>query len=154
MNKALASFVFTGETLFNRKDAPVAEEEVKPSAPPPKKIPVKNTLVLVDFLPDTDRDLLAKIMASVGISLDDMEIVEQQQFPEYDLPALQPGTRVLAFGEFSEVLQLAEKPAKYRPATYAGKKILLADPLSLIGQNLANEKRNLWNALKEIYGLS
>lgn len=130
------------------------EEEAKPSAPPPKKIPGKSTLVLVDFLPDADRDFLAKVMASVGVSLTDMEILEQQQFPEYDLLALQQGTRIVAFGDFSEVLQLSAKPPKYRPATHGDSKILLADTLSVIGQNLTNEKRNLWNALKEIYGLS
>ncbi|MBX2952656.1 MAG: hypothetical protein KF870_09125 [Leadbetterella sp.] len=155
MNKALASFIFTGETLFNRQDTPVIEE-AKPSSPPPpsKKIPAKSTLVLVDFLPEADRDFLTKIMASVGVALPDMEILEQQRFPEYDLPALPPGMRILAFGDFSQVLQLTEKPPKYRPAAHAGSKILLADTLSVIGQNLTNEKRNLWNALKEIYGLS
>lgn len=152
MNRALASFIFTGETLFNRKETPVVEE-AKPPVLPIKKVPAKSTLVLVDFLPDTDREFLAKIMASVGVSLHDMEILEQQQFPEYDLTALQQVTRVIAFGDFSEVLQMAGKPAKYRPDAHAGKKILMADTLTVIGQNPANEKRNLWNALKEMFGL-
>lgn len=153
MNRALASFIFTGETLFNRKDTP-AVEEAKPPVLPTKKVPAKSALVLVDFLPDTDREFLAKIMASVGVSLHDMEILEQRQFPEYDLTALQQVDRVVVFGDFSEVLQLTGKPVKYRPDAHAGKKILMADTLGVIGQNLTNEKRNLWNALKEMFGLS
>ncbi len=153
MNRALASFIFTGETLFNRKDTPVVEE-AKPTALPAKKVPAKSTLVLADFLPDTDREFLAKIMASVGVSPHDMEILEQQQFPEYDLTDLQQVEQIVIFGNFSEVLQFAEKPAKYHPGAHAGKKILLTDTLTVIGQNLTNEKRNLWNALKEMFGLS
>ncbi|MCD8538608.1 MAG: hypothetical protein LRY55_01765 [Leadbetterella sp.] len=37
MNKALASFVFTGETLFNRKDDAPAKEEAGPPLAPAKK---------------------------------------------------------------------------------------------------------------------
>lgn len=151
MNRALASFVFTGETLFN---LPLPAKEAKPPVPALKKIPAKSTLVLVDFLPDTDREFLTKIMASVGVSLQDMEILAQQHFPEYDLLNLQQVTRIVTFGDFSEVLQLAGKPAKYSPEMHTGKKILLADSLSAVSQNLTNEKRNLWNALKEMFGLS
>ncbi|MCD8538609.1 MAG: hypothetical protein LRY55_01770 [Leadbetterella sp.] len=93
-------------------------------------------------------------MASVGVSLEDMEILMQQQFPEYDLAALQQVKQVVTFGDFSEVLSLAGKPVKYHPGEDDGTKILMADPLGIIAQNLAGEKRNLWNALKEMFGLS
>lgn len=152
MNRSLASFVFTGETLFNIK-GPVVAKEVKLPVLPPKKVPSKNTLVLVDFLPDTDREFLTKIMASAGVSSEGMEILVQQQFPEYDLLALQHVAKIIVFGDFSEVLQLSAKPVKYSPVTHAGAKILMADTLAAVGQNLASEKRNLWNALKEMYGL-
>lgn len=152
MNRSLASFVFTGETLFNIK-GPVTAKEAKLPVLPPKKVLSKNTLVLVDFLPDTDREFLTKIMGSAGVSPEDMEILVQQQFPEYDLLALQQVTKIIAFGDFSEVLQLSGKTVKYSPVTHAGAKILIADALTAVGQNLAGEKRNLWNALKEMYGL-
>ncbi|WP_367914464.1 hypothetical protein [Leadbetterella sp. DM7] len=153
MNRALASFVFTGETLFNLK-GPVAAEEAKPPVLPPRKNPEKRTLILVDFLPDADRELLTRIMASVGVTPDDIEVLHQQQFPEYDLQTLGRVEQVITFGDFSEVLQWTEKPVKYRLAAHAGKKILLADPLTMVGRNLAGEKRNLWAALKEMFGLS
>lgn len=154
MNRSLASFVFTGETLFHIKGPVAAKEAKTPAAAPPKKIPAAGTLVLVDFLPDTDREFLTKIMASAGVVSADMEIIVQQQFPEYDLLALQQVTRVITFGDFAKVLQLAGKPVKYSPETHDGKKILIADTLTAIGRNLTNEKRNLWNALKEMFGLS
>ncbi len=147
MNRDLASFVFTGETLFH---LPV--EEAKP--PAPKKIPAKSTLVLVDVLADTEREFLEKVMASVGVAAPDMEILVRKQFPEYDLSALEKVSRIVAFGDFSEVLHTAEKPAKYTPALHSNKKFLVADPLNTVSLNLANEKRNLWMALKEMFGLS
>lgn len=154
MNRSLASFVFTGETLFHIKGTVAAKEAKAPAMAPPKKIPAGSVLILVDFLPDTDREFLTKIMASAGVSSGEMEIIVQQQFPEYDLAALQQVTKVITFGDFAEVLQLAGKPAKYSLVTHAGKKILIADTLTAIGQNLTNEKRSLWNALKEMFGLS
>lgn len=151
MNRALASFVFTGETLFDIRESLEEKQEVKPPVIPPKKNPEKSTLILVDFLPDSDRDFLARIMTSVGVSLSDAEILVQQEFPGYDLLALQKVEKLIAFGDFAGVLQLDAKPAKYSPATHNGRKVLMADTLSAIGQNLANEKRSLWNALKEMF---
>lgn len=153
MNRALASFVFTGETLYDIRE-PLAAEEAKLPVPSPGKIPSKSTLVLVDSLSDTGREFLAKIMASVGASLQDMEIITGREFPEYDLSALQQVERVIVFGDFAGVIQRTDKPEKYRLATSDDKKFLVADTLTVIGQNLANEKRNLWNALKEMFGLS
>lgn len=153
MNRALASFVFTGETLYDIREAPAAEEAKLP-VPLPGKIPAKSTLVLVDTLSDTGREFLARIMASVGTSMQDMEIIVERAFPEYDLSALQQVERVIVFGDFAGVIQPADNSEKYHPATSGGKKILVADTLTVIGQNLANEKRNLWNALKEMFGLS
>ncbi len=146
MNRNLASFVFTGETLFR---LPV--EEAKP--PAPKKIVGKSTLVLVDVLGDTDREFLEKVMASVGVAAPDMEILVRKQLPEYDLSALEKVTRIVAFGDFLEILHPAEKLTKYTPVLYSGQKILVADPLNTVSLNRANEKRNLWMALKEMFGL-
>lgn len=153
MNRALASFVFTGETLYAIGE-PLAAQEAKLPLSPSRKIPSKTTLVLADSLSDTGQELLVKIMGSVGASLSDMEVIEEKKFPEYDLSALEQVKRIIIFGHFAEAILAVEKPEKYRAATADGKKILVADTLTVIGQNQANEKRNLWNALKEMFGLS
>ena len=146
MNRALASFVFTGETLFNLGNA----AEDTGAAPSPPKIP--GTLILVDE--DPDRDFLVKILASVGIADEDMEILPSAQFPGYDPSALHQVERIIAFGDISAPPLLANTGEKYRPVMLEGKKILRADSLRSISLNRANEKRNLWNALKEMFGVS
>ena len=148
MNRALASFVFTGETLYNLQ---AAADDVKPPEPATRKTPVKGTLVLTETLEEADNDLLLKIMGAVNLTFNDMDIVVRARLSEYDLSVLHPVSRVVLFGDFAQTLHLSANPAKYLPIRHNGKTILPADPLNIIGLNAANEKRKLWTALKEMF---
>jgi hypothetical protein len=161
MNKSLASFVFSGETLFclpneqsslpmtsEAKVLPKQEETIQ------KKVLQKRTLVLVSSLAATEKEFLLKVMASVNIQESDMDILTEAEFKDFDLTNISKSKEIISFGEFLKHISISVNSPKYQTQQLENRKILVADSLLIVGQNLANEKRNLWIALKNMYGLS
>jgi hypothetical protein len=160
MNKSLASFVFSGETLFclpnEQSSLPTSEAKVLPKQEETiqKKVLQKRTLVLVSSLPATEKEFLLKVMASVNIQESDMDILTEAEFKDYDLTNISKSKEIISFGELLKYLNISVSPSKYQTQQLENRKILVADSLLIVGQNLTNEKRNLWIALKNMYGLS
>ncbi len=146
MNKALASFLFSEEQLFHLKEESPAT--VQPQAPPPvqEKVPCGRTVVLLPHRNEVD--FLSKIMAAVGISMNEVQMMVGDEWKNYDM---KPAQYLINFQE--NFPSLANAP-KYETLTRGSRKVLVGDPLEKIQQNQANEKRLLWNALKEMFGLS
>ena len=162
MNKSLASFVFSGETLFclpneqssvpitnEAKFLPIQEKEEIPT----KKELQRRTLVLVSSLATTEKEFLLNVMASVNIQESDIDIVTEAEFKDFDFTNISKSQEIISFGEFHKYLKNTVKSPKYQTVQLENKKVLVADSLETVGQNLANEKRNLWVALKSMYGL-
>ena len=162
MNKSLASFVFSGETLFclpneqssvpitnEAKFLPIQEKEEIPT----KKELQRRTLVLVSSLATTEKEFLLKVMASVNIQESDMDIVTEAEFKDFDFTNISKSQEIISFGEFLKHLNISVNSPKYQTIPLENKKVLVADSLETVGQNLANEKMNLWVALKSMYGL-
>lgn len=154
MNKQLAAYLFSDETLYykttvepkrdsNLQVAAVAKETVKP------KITLdSNTLVLVDTLDEAQKAFLLKILASVKLSADKVSIVLESKADEYNLTTVK---NVISFGDFSKKAGFKSNIHKYSHAIIDHKKILVADLLSTINTNNSDEKRLLWNALKQMF---
>ena len=158
MNKAVASFLFTGETLFNLKDEnvePAIKEAVKvenkQAEPVKKKAIVNQNLLVVEFLTVEYKELLDKILASVKVESKDVEIIEQKNFSEYDFSDLKLCKRAISFGDFPELNELFQTTDKYKIKVNHQKQILVVDTLNLISENRNNEKRTLWESLKEMF---
>ena len=97
-----------------------------------------------DLYPSSDKILLSKILTSVKIDMDAVQMVVQ---PSVDLKSLQvySPARVLIFG--SEINQ----DVPYYQATPAqGFIAIRADDLSLLDDQ---KKKNLWIALRQMFGL-
>lgn len=138
MNKALASFLFSGDQLFHIKEMTTVQ--------PAGKAPCGRTVVLLPHR--KDEDFLSKIMASVGVHMHDLQLMVGEEWKNFDM---KPAQYLINFQENFPGLEAAKK---YETITRSGKKILVADPLEKIQLNQANEKRLLWNALKEMFGQS
>ncbi len=170
MNKSLASFVFSGETLFclPNEQSSVQADEAKVSAilgtekveepiktaPLRKKELKRRTLILVSSLENPEKEFLLKIMASVNIQETDIDIVTQAEFDYFNLTDLTQCREIISFGDFLQTINITFSSPLYQVQTQQNKKVLLADSLAVVSANSANEKRNLWGALKNMYGLS
>lgn len=155
MNKALASFIFSGETLFNLKEneAVKAKIETTPEQSNPvkeiqKKLIVKPTLILVDTITEETRALLEKIMSSVNVQMADTELIKKEDFSPLDFSNTK---NIVFFGNVAQSAGIQSPTEKYQVQSLQNKKILAADSLEVISQNLTNEKRSLWASLKLMY---
>lgn len=149
MNKAMASLIFGKEMLFKieghstqpaeDKTEQVEEKEVQKVT----KIAVnKPTLIISQTLNSVTKKLLENILNSVDKNIDGVHLTENFDLTLYDLNQVK---EIILFG-------LSEKPGssrkKYSWYEKNEKHILFADSLEVINNNLNNEKRLLWNALK------
>lgn len=157
MNRALASFIFSGETLFNLKENEKTKPEVTAEQVGPnkevvpiieKKLIVKSTLILVDTITEETRLLLEKIMSSVNVQMTDTELIKKEDFLPFDLSRT---SNIILFGDVAQAANIPQPSVKYQIQSLQNKKVLAADPLEVISQNLTNEKRSLWTALKLMY---
>lgn len=157
MNKSLASFVFSGETLFNLEDdlgsssIVLKKKLADSSAAPTLKVLSKKVLVLAESLSTEDQEFLEKVLGSVNILPDLIDLVNHQNISEYDVWSNQNCTHILIFGALLHNLAPSQVLTKYEVTLHANKKILWADALPVISKNLKNEKRILWTALKSIF---
>lgn len=93
---------------------------------------------------EEEKNLLQKILASVNVDLNAVHIISQ---PKLALPSLLPFSpaKVLVFGsETDEAIGL------YQPTPAQGFIVIRADDLTQMEEG---KKKNLWIALKQIFGL-
>ncbi|UBM57198.1 hypothetical protein LAG90_10235 [Marinilongibacter aquaticus] len=173
MNKALAQYLFFNETLYQFDDTKAeqfVEEKTEPVVSPAQSKPVKESLppeskpeftmatkqlVVVHTFSDTEKEFLGKVLGALNLSLSKVDLFIREQHPETafkDLIYQYAVQGILFFGtesggHFLERLKLQ----KYQIQTLKGVKFLLTDNLKQIGENKANEKRLLWEALQAFY---
>jgi hypothetical protein len=110
------------------------------------RIPVAVTVVLSrpwHKILDDEKALLAKILGSVRLSLDAVQIQFQPQISLQAVQKLNSG-KVLLFGP------AVEGVSDYQPLNVDGTVIIRADDL---GQLDDLRKKNLWLGLKQMFGL-
>lgn len=162
MNSSLASFIFSGETLFHLKEEGISvvkealfeEEKPKIEEERPKKTTFsKETVILSTSISQEEKDLLEKIMLAVNISLNDVEIINDTDFHKFDFLDLGLCKQIISFGNFSNLEILKNTAPKYQVFQARTHKSLTVDPLSIVSSNQNNEKRLLWTSLKSLYGV-
>lgn len=93
---------------------------------------------------EDERTVLSKMLAAVKLSLSSVQIMVQKDFSVDDLAPLAP-TKVLAFGA-----SLKSSDKLYEHLTVGGVSVIVADAIN----NLDDlKKKNLWIALKKMFGL-
>ena len=95
-------------------------------------------------IPEEQKALLAKILSSVRVSMGSVRIVELKAVSAESLQAFAP-EKVLVFGA---PVEQAIKP--YEKTSLDGMNIIWADDLSQLDDV---KKKNLWGALKQMFGL-
>lgn len=113
----------------------------------------KGVLILVysandEFLPGDEDELLRKILASVGLTYEDVVIVNSNgiNFEEVSLPTF---SIMISFG-VPRLPIFASEFKKYSLSKHEDIQCLVADDLSSIAQNI-ELKTSLWNALKGMF---
>jgi hypothetical protein len=134
----------------------IAKEPEEIIAALPNKIiqtPAKmvDLVVIVRTYDDELKQFLAKILTAIGRSIDDIQIIDLDGLAKTNIKAVIESTNaVFSFGvPFTSLGFKADLPA-YVLKMAREKHYLYADDLQTIQSNANNEKRNLWDALKNI----
>ncbi len=143
MNVAAAKFLFSSEILFQIKEIEEVVSTVVSVSAPEKKTFSKRVVLVVDKYSKENVDFALKVLLSVKVLEPEIEIVEVSQAEVYDFSSAK---MLLAFGCSVPGIDLN---TKYQ----ANKNVLFADTLGLIQTNPNGEKRKLWEALKEMFGV-
>jgi hypothetical protein len=108
-------------------------------------------VVIVRTYDDELKQFLAKILTAIGRSIDDIQIIDLDGLAKTNIKAVIESTNaVFSFGvPFTSLGFKADLPA-YVLKMAREKHYLYADDLQTIQANANNEKRNLWDALKNI----
>lgn len=106
------------------------------------------TLIIIDkpweLVRDDERNLLAKILGSVKLSLSAVQIVHRGDLDASDLAVYNP-TRIISFG-----VKVSPVQKEYEYVPVDGHHILVADSLGALDDA---RKKNLWLALRQMFGL-
>ena len=169
MNKYLAGYIFGQETLFNiQAERSVFDNEsamTEPSAVvspkvvqsiEPQKTPVstKKLVLVVNSISDTERELLSKILLAAKQNLETAEIIDMTKNSIPKLSDYPLARKVISFGVAMSKLGNSRLLFPYQTQVDANNvKYLLVDELNAIEANLKDEKKLLWVALKQFYGI-
>ncbi len=176
MTLNLANYLFSTETLYknvvseNPKLAeaqPVVEQKAVVQEPviapvPPKEvakpaIPTfkfrNQVLILTDTISDSEKALLVKILGAIGLTLEQVDLVELSKVQGLDYQAFlsQNVTRkFVSFGVGLGKINWNILLNIYQPKNVAGVDFLLSDELRVLDTNL-DLKKTLWSALKMMF---
>jgi hypothetical protein len=176
MTSNLANYLYSNEILYKNvavgiPKVAVIESVVEPkvvvqepiSAPIMPKEVVKLTtptlilkhkvLVLTESISENEKVFLAKILNAVGLSLDNIDLIElnKVQRIDYQLFIAQNVTKkFISFGVGLGKLNWDVLLNLYQNKNVAGIDYLLSDELRIVEANL-NLKKNLWAALKSLF---
>jgi hypothetical protein len=177
MNANLANYLFEKETLYRTGGVPhvlveaetvaenvVAEKQVvqekitapkeeiaKPSRP---TLTLKHkVLVLTEAISESEKAFLAKILTAVGLSLDQIDLVELSKIQtiDYQLFIMQNKTKkFISFGVGLGKLDWNILLNLYQIKNVVGVDFLLSDELRIVEADLTLKKA-LWTSLKQMF---
>lgn len=177
MTPNLANYLFNKETLYRNvvseipklaEAKPVVEQKTLVQEPNPSPIsPTEvakpaiptfkyrnKVLILTDTISDSEKALLVKILGAVGLTLDQVDLVELSKVQGLDYQAFlsQNVTRkFVSFGVGLGKINWNILLNIYQPKNVAGVDFLLSDELRVLDTNL-DLKKTLWGALKAMFG--
>jgi DNA polymerase III psi subunit len=176
MDSRLANYLFNKETLYKNAiieasqatiKEPIAETkatvQAQNFAPTPQNEVVKPTvptykfkhkvLILTDTISEDEKALLSKILAAIGLTIEQVDLVElsKVQVLDYQSFIMQNVTRkVVSFGVGLGKLNWSILLNIYQPKNVSGIDFLLSDELRVLDSNL-DLKKTLWVALKTMF---
>jgi hypothetical protein len=167
MNKILAAYLFSNETLFVQDTKSVStlnkdlHSEIKLETkdeldPTPIKNTTKINWVFINNPDSAQLQLLEKILSSVKLNLKDVELVDVSKNNFKELISSLSNSKnlvILSFGVAMSKLSLEFLLFPYQTKEINGNKFLLVDDLLTINNNQKDEKKLLWVSLKEMFGL-
>lgn len=177
MTSNLANYLFSKETLYKNIVSEVSKAtELKPgvvqnaivqepvSAPIPPKEVIKppiptfkfrnQVLILTDTISETEKALLAKILGAIGLTLDQVDLVELSKVQTLDYQSFLSQNVTKKFVSFGVGLGKINWNILlniYQPKNIAGVDFLLSDELRVLEAD-RNLKQTLWGALKAMFG--
>ena len=171
MNKYLAGYIFGQETLFNIQTkgsvvhnesviteplaAAIASPKVTEIIEPQKStVSSKKLVLVVNSMSDSERELLSKILLAAKQNLETAEIIDMTNSSIPKLSDYPLAKEVISFGVAMSKLGNSRLLFPYQTQVDANNvKYLLIDDLNAIATNLKDEKKLLWVALKNFYGI-
>ena len=111
---------------------------------------LKENLVLINEVNESNRVLLNKILASVNLTPQNTIVITETKTEEYDFSVLTKTRNIINFGIGAPHKDLSCQEY-YRIEKINGKNVLLAHPIEKIEANRYNEKKRLWEALKSMF---
>lgn len=113
------------------------------------------TIVLADsttvYIDDTNRELLAKILQSINLSLLKAKVINVENFDPTAPPQLTfPSSKVISFGVDLSSYGHLLNAEKYQLVSLKNTSYLMADTLSDIAQD-KQKKIQLWQGLKQMF---
>lgn len=114
------------------------------------------SIVLADsttvYIDDANRELLAKILQSVKLSLFKAKVVNVENFDPTAPPQLVfPSDKIISFGVDLAPYGHLLNTEKYQLSTLNDKTYLMADALSDVAED-KQKKIQLWQGLKQLFG--
>jgi DNA polymerase III psi subunit len=124
----------------------------KDEGPVKKEVLVINkpVLILAKNITEPQQIFLTKILGSVNISFENAEIIDVDKTNDFIIS--KNCKKILFFGPEANNLKVST-PNKYLPFKSEPFNYLLSDNLSTLELNINDEKRKLWNALKEFVNI-
>jgi len=177
MTSNLANYLFSKETLYKNlvtgsqkvsESEPIVEkkaiiQELISSPVLPKEVirpAIPNftfrnqVLILTDNISESEKVLLAKILGAIGLTLDQIDLVELSKVQTLDYQAFLSQNVTKKFVSFGVGLGKINWNILlniYQPKNVAGVDYLLSDELRVL-ESRRELKQTLWEALKEIFG--
>lgn len=176
MNANLANYLFDKETLYRnyvtQEKAVIEEQQVVIAEKPiviqekiasqkekiiksslPSLILKSKVLILTESISDNEKAFLAKILNAVGLSLDQIDLIELNKVQTIDyqsFTALNMTKKFISFGVGLGKLNWDVLLNIYQIKNVAAIDYLLSDELRIVEADL-NLKRRLWVALKQMF---
>lgn len=144
--------------VFEKVNIVKSEQAITPE--PSAWIYKQKVLILVsepklEFLSDTDAELLQNILKAVNLTLDEVDLLNVDTLETSDFKpmlATKVVHHVITFGIPMKRLQLEILLAPYQIKKVEGVNFLFADPLPTLHQD-KNRKKALWECLQKMFGI-
>lgn len=174
MDRQLAKYLFANEVLFTSglaerpainaiKSESLKKGIVSESTPAKEAIPdspifkaTKSILILVEKITTSQTELLEKILGALKLSLSDVDLINLSEIKITNLNSiLDQGVskKVINFGVSNSTLLLNSSIQKYQKKQEPGYLFLESETLEVIEKNQNEEKKLLWNSLKDLFSI-
>jgi hypothetical protein len=173
MNRQLASYLFENEVLFTSdnivmpekepvrteiiKDQTVATEIVATVNPDHEIFKTsKSVLILVNSISNSQTELLSKILGAIKLTLNDVDLIDLSKKNIQSLESLinqGHSKKIINFGVASSKINYNLTQTKYTKTSQNSLLFLLCDGIEVVEKNEKDEKKLLWNALKDLFSI-